>query len=211
MKSPLHSTRRPLNERWNDTAVFLRGFLRQPALVGAVLPSSRQLALAMVHGLDLARAATVVELGPGTGAITAVILDHLGPKTQFLTIELDHNHCAILRKRFAHLAVYQDSAERLPDYLRQHGAHCADYILSGLPWASLPLDLQDRLFTSIVHSLSPNGAFVTFAYLHARWLPKAVRFRNRLLDRFDQVELSKVVWRNAPPAFVYRCSKPRSH
>jgi len=197
---------RSLRKRLTESAVFLKAFLRAPTTVGAILPSSRHLAQAMIQRANLAGAETVVELGPGTGSFTDVILHHIGPKTTFLTIELEQPHCALLRARFKNLPVYQDSAEHLPKYLERHGARHADYIISGLPWASLPLDVQERMVLAIVASLAPKGVFSTFAYIHARWMPNAIRFKNRLLSHFEHVESSRVVWRNTPPAFVYHCS-----
>jgi phospholipid N-methyltransferase len=81
-------------------------------------------------------------------------------------------------------------------------------IVSGLPWASTPFALQKRILAAIVRSLAPTGRFTTFAYLPARWMPGAIRFRRQLEASFGHVELSPVVWRNLPPAFVYRCGRP---
>jgi phospholipid N-methyltransferase len=55
--------------------------------------------------------------------------------------------------------------------------------------------------------MRPGARFATFAYSHAAWMPPARKFRELLDSRFSQVETSKVVWRNVPPAFVYRCRK----
>jgi phospholipid N-methyltransferase len=91
------------------------------------------------------------------------------------------------------------------DYLALHRKK-ADYIVSGLPWANISPETQDRIMEAVVASLADGGIFTTFAYLHARWLPKARQFRRALEDRFAHVETSPVIWRNLPPAFVYRCS-----
>ena len=213
--------RRPLNQKTrSQTASFLRtleldvlehleffqAFIREPASVGALSPSSRALALAMIRGFPLERAHTVVELGPGTGAFTGPILDRIGRNTNFFVMELDPIHARGLRRRFPELTVYNDSAERMLEYLALHERQVADYIISGLPWANIPTENQDRIMDAILASLAPNGIFTTFAYLHARWLPKARQFRRALERRFAQVQTSPVIWRNLPPAFVYRCS-----
>jgi phospholipid N-methyltransferase len=65
--------------------------------------------------------------------------------------------------------------------------------------------VQDRILEAVVKSLAPKGVFTTFAYLHAAWLPTAVRFRKRLKQHFGSVKTSRIVWRNLPPAYVYRC------
>lgn len=186
---------------------FLGGFLRGPARVGALAPSSPALAEEMIRGFTLGTSETVVELGPGTGAFTGPILRAVGEKTTFFAIELDRIFAAQLRGRFPALLVYNDSAERLPEYLSLHGKRKADHIISGLPWASLPREVQDRIFEAVLASLDPGGVFVTFQYLHARWLPNALRLRKRLRKHFARVELGEIVWKNFPPAFVYRCTR----
>lgn len=187
---------------------FFQAFIREPASVGALSPSSRALALAMIDRFDLRHAATVVELGAGTGAFTGLILEQIGKDTKFIAMELDRIHARSLKRRFTGVTVYNDSAERLADYLQQNQR--ADYIISGLPWANIPADCQERIMEAILASLAPSGIFTTFAYLHARWLPKARQFRRALEERFARVETSSIIWRNLPPAFVYRCREART-
>lgn len=185
---------------------FFQSFLRDPAIVGALSPSSPVLARAMIDGFSLSNADTVVELGPGTGAFTGPILEQIGRQATFIAMELDPASVRTLKRRFPDLAVYNDSAERMLDYLALHGKKRAKYIVSGLPWANLPIDDQMRIMDIIVKGLSPDGMFTTFAYVHARWLPNARQFRRLLQSRFAHVETSPVIWANLPPAFVYRCS-----
>lgn len=188
---------------------FLQAFLREPASTGALSPSSRALAKAMIQGCGLSSAETVVEMGPGTGAFTGLIRQRLRKKSTFITLELDPIHARNLKRRFSDLIVYNDSAERLPEYLALHGKQKVDVIICGIPWANLTIPTQQRIMDAILVSLAPDGVFTTFAYLHARWLPKAQQFRRSLRNNFGRVETSRVVWANLPPAFVYRCSRVR--
>jgi phosphatidylethanolamine/phosphatidyl-N-methylethanolamine N-methyltransferase len=186
---------------------FLKAFLRKPITVGAPCPSSPALARAMLHDCDLKNAQTVVELGPGTGAFTRLILDRIGSRTLFLALELDAACVKRLREELDGLEVHLDSAEHLENYLRQHGGRHADYIISGLPWSNMRRQIQDRILEVVVNSLAPKGVFTTFAYVHAAWLPTALRFRKRLKEHFSSVKTSRIVWRNLPPAYVYRCRR----
>ena len=95
----------------------------------------------------------------------------------------------------------------MPRLLEQTGQTHADVILSGLPWASFPNWLQDEILNAILVSLPEGGSFATFAYLQGMLLPAGIRFRKKLNSFFRKVETSPVVWRNIPPAFVYRCHK----
>jgi len=199
----------PTQTPWQERFDFLKAFIRNPLLVGAVLPSSPALAEAMLSPCDLAEAQCVVELGPGTGAFTRFILERTGNDATFFALELNPGSIAGLQQRFPGLLVYQESAEKLPDYVRQHGGHAPDAIISGLPWANMPAPVQRNILQGIVETLSPEGTFVTFAYVHARWFSTARRFRQQLLGCFDSVSAGPVVWRNTPPAFVYCCRKPR--
>lgn len=182
-------------------------FLRKPLTTGAICPSSKYLARQMVSCIGLEHAHTIVELGPGTGAITKTILEHKPEDSTFFAIELNKTVCDVFRKLFPGQIIYNESASDLPRLLEQTGQTHADVILSGLPWASFPNWLQDEILNAILVSLPEGGSFATFAYLQGMLLPAGIRFRKKLNSFFRKVETSPVVWRNIPPAFVYRCHK----
>ena len=69
----------------------------------------------------------------------------------------------------------------------------------------LPESLQREILNAVLSNLAPGGYFVTFAYLQGLMLPAGMRFRRLLSETFGEVRTSSVVWRNLPPAFVYRC------
>ena len=185
---------------------FIDASLRSPVVTGAIVPSSPALARAMIRGFDLANADAVVELGPGTGAFTEDILQRVGTRTTFFALELNTIYARTLRRRFPDLKVYADSAEHIGPYLARHGKSKADYVISGLPWASIPDESQDRILSGILGSLRPGGVFTTFGYLPFRLTSNAIRFNRKIKRNFSKVEVSEVVWRNLPPALVYRCT-----
>jgi len=184
---------------------FFGAFLRNPATVGSLLPSSPALAREMVRTCDLRQARTVVELGAGTGPFTREILRQIGPETLFIALELDEQSVAALRAEFPQAIIYHESAANLPACLARHGRQHADYILSGLPWGSLPSEVADSILQAVISSLRPGGMFVTFSYVHSRMLPGIRRFRQRVLHHFASVSTSAIVWNNVPPAVVVRC------
>lgn len=188
--------------RWE----FFNAFLREPLRVGAFWPSSPALSEKIVAGCDLPSREMVVELGPGTGAFTSLIVDRMSPRSRFFAVELNQMNVLQLRRRFPKLQVYADTAERLPKHLKQyHSSRKADCIISGLAWGNMLPATQNKIFDAVVDSLAPGGLFTTFAYVHAQVLPTSRRFRKRLFDHFPKVEVTPIVWRNLPPAFVYRC------
>jgi phospholipid N-methyltransferase len=186
---------------------FLGEYIRNPAAVGAFAPSSPKLARAMIEGCDLHNAETVVELGPGTGAFTGPILDRIGPKTTFFALELSPDYVRRLRTRFPDLVLYNDSAEHIAAYLGRHGRRSVDYIISGLPWASIRQEVQDRILHQLFRVLKPGGVFTTFGYLHTRPAPNAIHFGRLTRNHFASVKVTSLVWLNVPPALVYRCTK----
>lgn len=192
----------------SDALRLLRAFVERPFATGAIAPSSRQLAAEMVAGMGLRDALTVVEVGPGTGAFTRAILDEIGPRTLLLAVELNPRLAAHLQTTLPpRVKVINGSGEHLAEYLRAERRAAADCVVCGVPWANFGHDLQERLLQGVLEALRPGGCFSTFAYLHAIALPYGRRFAGHLRSRFRSVERSKLVWRNLPPAFVYRCRK----
>lgn len=186
---------------------LLGQFIRQPFVIGAVAPSSVHLARKMVEGVDLAGAHAVLEYGPGTGVFTDEILPRLGPSTRYLAIELNPAMAEQFRARHPGTPIRQDSVEHAPRICREEGIGPVDFILSGLPWASFPDDLQNRILDGALEVLRPGGQLITFGYQIGTWLKAGKRFYAELPRRFSRVERSDMVWRNLPPAFVVRCTK----
>jgi phosphatidylethanolamine/phosphatidyl-N-methylethanolamine N-methyltransferase len=181
---------------------FLGTFVREPLKVGSVWPSSRALSRAVVDCCDFEPDSLVVELGPGSGPFTGLLLKRLNRRGRLLAVEINTTHAATLRRRFDRCEVIHDSAENLHKHLNGDRAHC---IVSGLAWGNMLPRTQNKILDAILKSLAPGGQFVAFAYVHAAWLPTSRRFRSRLLRHFDRVETTPVIWRNLPPAFVFRC------
>lgn len=182
-------------------------FLRKPLVTGAVCPSSRELSRTMTKGVHLKEARTIVELGPGTGAITGAILSAMNPAANFFAVELNDAVIPAFRRRFPNVRLYHDSAANLVEIMRRESIAEADVILSGLPWASFPDHLQEEILHAILEALPSGGYFTTFAYLQGTLLPTGIKFRRRLEKYFTHVEKSRIVWGNIPPAFAYRCRK----
>ena len=190
-----------------DRAKFLAAFVKRPFDTGSITPSSAELAAAMVEDMGISEADTVVELGPGTGVFTRVIQEQLKPEASLLCFEINPEMAEALRRNFPKAHVVNDSVENLAHHLEEAGCHGVDATISGLPWAAFSPERQRRLLDAAIKPLKPGGRFATFAYSHAAWMPPARRFRELLESRFSEVATSRVVWRNVPPAFVYRCRK----
>jgi len=161
----------------------------------------------MVDGLGLSTADAVLEYGPGTGVFTEFILRSLKPGAKFAAIELNPQFAAMFRTRFPGVPIFQDTVANARTICDTAGIESADCIISGLPWAVFPESFQVNCLEEMMRILKPGARFVTFAYVHGTALPPAKKFANLLPRYFSSVSKSPVVWRNLPPAFVYRCRR----
>ncbi len=182
---------------------FFREYLRNWKTVGAIAPSSSVLARRIVDAADVRRARRVLELGPGTGAFTEAIIEAMPAGCEYLGIELSADFTRRLRGRFQGHRFENASAQDFEFASCLGGAEGFDVILSGLPWASFPHDLQTAILDNVLPRLAPGGRFATFAYWGFHRLPRARQFHALLHKHLPGAESSRVVWRNLPPAFVY--------
>src|SRR5690348_15839415 len=125
--------------------VFFRQFLRSPQNIGAVMPSSPALAKVMLAPIDFTSARTIVEFGPGTGAFTREIAARLAPDCRYLGIELNPRFVQELASRWPQLAFVHGSVSDLAKILADNRISGIDAIVCGLPWATLPVSLQERV------------------------------------------------------------------
>jgi phosphatidylethanolamine/phosphatidyl-N-methylethanolamine N-methyltransferase len=188
---------------------FLAAALRRPATMGAIAPSSPRLGAVLASVVPRTGEPAVVELGPGTGAVSEVIAAKLPVGARHLAVELDPAMVEYLGRTHPELDVVQGNAADLGKLLAERGITEVDAVICGLPWALFDDATQTALLAEISRVIGDRGAFTTFAYLHGMTLGAARRFRRRLRDTFDEVQVTATVWRNLPPAFVYVCRRPR--
>lgn len=191
--------------RQQNPLVFLREFVRAPFQVGALAPSSRHLSSAMVEGLNLHEVSAVVEFGPGMGAFTQALLPRLGPQTRYLAIDINPTMVKTWQARFPDRTIVQGSVADVQPICQSQGIAQVDVIISGLPWASFPDDLQIATLDGVRKVLRPGGRLVTFGYHIGTVLPAGRRFYRRLPEYFSRITRSGYIWLNLPPAFVVTC------
>lgn len=198
-------------ERWQDHWLFLNHFRKSPRSVGAIAPSSRALARAMLDGLALERdpGVRVAELGPGTGAVTGEIVRRLPADATCLAIDVDPVFTARVGARWPRIASVCGRAEHLVEIARARDRLPLDHIVSGLPFASLPASSAHDIVAAIVGSLRAGGTFTTFQYLHAYGFPSAVAVRRTLTREMGSSPARTLVLGNLPPALVLRWRKQR--
>ena len=197
---PLQSSARALKKplRLDDEVRFLRSWIEKPLHVGAVMPSGKLLARTMAQYVDVHSTGAVVELGPGTGAITSALIERGIDQKRLVLVEYNPGFCALLRDRYPHAKVVQGDAYKLRDSLRNVLNHQASAVVSGLPLVTKPMQTRVKLIRDAFAALAPGAPFVQFTYSVAPPIPKSLPGVS--------AEASERIWMNLPPArvWVYR-------
>lgn len=177
---------------------FLRRWLQNPKSVGALVPSGRSLASAMVAGIDLQAPGAVVELGGGTGNITAALLSAGVPIEDVTVVERDPAFAEVIARRFPEVRVLQGDAAELRRLLRVAGIGPIKAVISSLPLLSIPERVCLRIISEAMDSLDDNGVLVQFTYGPAS--PVSRRISTRLGLRAKRIGW---VVDNIPPASIW--------
>ena len=196
---PLQSSVRALKKpRLDDEVRFLRSWIEKPLHMGAVMPSSKLLARMMAEYVAVESDGPVVELGPGTGAITNALIEHGVDQKRLVLVEYNPGFCALLRDRYPQAKVVQGDAYALRDSLRGVLDVRASAVVSGLPLVTKPMLTRLKLIRDAFTALAPGAPFVQFTYSVAPPIPKSLPGVS--------TEASERIWMNLPPArvWVYR-------
>ena len=191
-------------------SILLTEFLKNPVSTGSVCPSSAHLAKSLLDSFDWQSARKIVELGPGTGAVTKHILPRLHPDADFFAVEMNPHMAATFHGLFPGVRIITDKAENLRNILSEHDGCRADIIISSLPWANMPSTAQDSTLDAVYESLNDGGCFSTFGYAHGMLLKGARGFRCKLARLFPLPAKTSIIWCNLPPAFCYICHKEKT-
>ena len=146
--------------------LFLRGFLKHPVMVGSVIPSSRILIDKMLKPVDWSATRLFVEYGPGVGTFTRPILDRLNRDAKLIAIDTNQDFVDYLNgdiddDRF--IAVHGSAAD-VEKIIAEHGFDHADYVLSGLPFSTLPPGVGDEIGAATGRAIRNGGAFLVYQF-----------------------------------------------
>jgi phosphatidylethanolamine/phosphatidyl-N-methylethanolamine N-methyltransferase len=196
LQSSVRALKKPL--RLDDEVRFLRSWIEKPLHMGAVMPSGRVLARTMAQYVDIKSSGPVVELGPGTGAITNALIEHGVDQKRLVLVEYNPGFCALLRDRYPLAKVVQGDAYKLRDSLWDVLNVPASAVVSGLPLVTKPMLTRLKLIRDAFLALAPGAPFVQFTYSVAPPIPKSLPGVS--------TEASERIWMNLPPArvWVYR-------
>jgi phosphatidylethanolamine/phosphatidyl-N-methylethanolamine N-methyltransferase len=186
----------------NEHLQFLQGFFKNPLKVGAIAPSSPDLALKMIEGVVADENNKVLEIGCGTGAITKFLQDLIPSRNFYLGIEIDRDFVNRLEKDFSKLDFVCEDACQAEKILAERNFGKVSYIISGLPFVVLPPEVSEGILQEVDKLMQAGCLFRTFQYAHGYHLAPAKKFRQKLNEKYGKVERSSLIMRNVPPAYT---------
>jgi phospholipid N-methyltransferase len=196
MKAPKRLARRHDRRSPSPRWQFLRGFLKNPVMVGSVIPSSRVLIEKMLGPVDWANTRLFVEYGPGVGTFTRPVLDLLGPDAKLVTIDTNPDFTRYLKASIddPRLVAVTGSAADVEKILADRGLGSADYVLSGLPVSTLPPGVGDEIAKATSQVIRPGGAFLVYQF--------SPKVRDFIQPHFTRIKRG-FEWINVPPATLF--------
>jgi phosphatidylethanolamine/phosphatidyl-N-methylethanolamine N-methyltransferase len=194
-QSSVRALKKPL--RLDDEVRFIRSWIEKPLHMGAVMPSSKVLARTVARYVDPHSDGPVIELGPGTGAITDALIAHGVAEKRLVLVEFDPGFCALLRERYPQASVIQGDAYNLDQTLSEMKEPAAAMV-SGLPLVTKPMMIRMKLMRDAFLKMEPGARFIQFTYAVVPPIPKSLPGIH--------TQASERVWMNLPPArvWVYR-------
>jgi len=149
--------------------VFFKGFVKHPVMVGSIIPSSRWTVEKMLAPVDWENTDLFVEYGPGIGTFCGPVLEKMRGNATLLVIDTNEDFIEYLRRTYTDsrfIAVHGSAAD-VEEIIQAHGFEHADYVLSGLPFSTLPGNLGPKIAQKTADVLRPGGAFLVYQFTAA--------------------------------------------
>ena len=172
--------------------VFLEGFVKHPVMVGSIIPSSRFTIAKMLEPVKWDECRLFVEYGPGVGTFCRPVLERLPRDGRLIVIDtnplfIDYLRATITDSRFT--AVLGSAAD-VEEIVRAHGFDHADYVLSGLPFSTLPDGVGPAIAAATHRVLRPGGAFLVYQFSN--------RARDYMARHFAHIDEGFELWNVLP-------------
>ena len=176
--------------------LFAKNFVKHPKMLGSVIPSSRFLIDKLLAPVDWEKARLFVEYGPGIGNISVEVLRRMHPDAKLVLFELNDDFADFLRTSFRdpRLIVQHRSAADIGKVLAEHGLGQADYIISGIPFSTMPEAVRNDIADATHAALKPDGQFLVYQF--------SPKVRDFLVPHFDRIDHGFELI-NIPPAQLY--------
>ena len=191
-----HRIKRRFKRMLGPWGVFFEGFVKNPVMVGSIIPSSDRTIAKMLGPVNWDECRLFVEYGPGVGTFCRPVLDRLRRDGALIVIDtnplfIDYLRTTIVDSRFT--AVLGSAAD-VEEIVRAHGHDHADYVLSGLPFSTLPDGVGPAIAAATWRVLRPGGAFLVYQF--------TARARTFMERHFNRIDNGLELW-NVPPCFLF--------
>lgn len=172
--------------------VFFKGFIKHPVMVGSIIPSSSLTVKKMLAPVDWDNTQLFVEYGPGIGTFCQPVLDRMRPDATLLVIDLNEDFIEYLRHtiRDSRFIAVHGSAADVNEIINKFGFKHADYILSGLPFSTLPNNLGPVIAEETAKAIRPGGAFLVYQF--------RARARDFMAPHFNKIDNGFEFWNILP-------------
>lgn len=187
--------------------MFLSGFVKRPRMVGSIIASTKTLQNTMLKRVDWPSVKLFVEYGPGVGTYTQAILDRLPADGTYIAIDTNPDFIDYLRLKFtdSRFIPVLGSAADVEQIVADHGFAQADYVLSGLPFSTLPKGVAPAIAAATHRVLRPGGAFLVYQFR-----PKVREF---LTPHWSNIDYA-IEWIAIPPShnfWAWKGQEPEDH
>ena len=175
--------------------VFFQGFLEQPRMVGSIIPSSSHTIRKMLAPVRWDECKVFVEYGPGVGTFCRPVLDRLGRDGSLVVIDTNPLYIDYLKHTIGDSRFHPvlGSAADVEEILAALGHEKADYVLSGLPFSTLPEGVGPAIAAATHRVVRKGGAFLTYQF--------STVARDLTARHFGRVETG-IAWWNIPPCLL---------
>ena len=175
---------------------FLKGFIKHPVMVGSIIPSSRATIDKMLAPVDWGNCKLFVEYGPGVGTFTEHILRRMAPDATLIAIDTNEDFTRYLagKSRDNRLRAITGSAADVRQIISDCGFDHADYVLSGLPFSTLPAGIGPKIAEETHKALRPGGAFLVYQF--------KAKVRDFMAPHFKRIDKG-FEWVNVPPCHLF--------
>lgn len=182
-----------------QTALFAKNFLQHPRMLGSFIPSSRFLIRTLLGEMDFDRARVIVEYGPGVGTFTRAILARMRPDATLIALETNREFVDFLQGSTPdpRLKIIHGSAATVEGALKSHRLGKADFVISGIPFSTLPAAEREAVLHATRAVLQPRGAFLVYQF--------SPMVLSSLRQVFSQVRRGFQPL-NMPPAQLFYCT-----
>ena len=172
--------------------VFFKGFVKHAVMVGSIIPSSSKTMKKMLAPVDWENTKLFVEYGPGIGTFCQPVLDRMRADATLLVIDLNEDFIEYLRKtiRDSRFIAVHGSAADVNEIIGNFGFEHADYVLSGLPFSTLPNDLGPVIAAETAKAIRPGGAFLVYQF--------RARARDFMAPHFRNIDNGYELWNVLP-------------